>query len=57
MPKKILVADDEVNIIRVVASRLKANGSDVVAATDGVEAVQKAHEEKTGFNHFRHPLI
>jgi DNA-binding response OmpR family regulator len=46
MPKKILIVDDELNVIRVIAARLKANNYDVVTASDGLYAVQKAHEEK-----------
>jgi DNA-binding response OmpR family regulator len=46
MPKKILVVDDEINVIRVIAARLKASHYDVVTASDGLYAVQKAHEEK-----------
>ena len=46
MPKKILIADDEPNMVRVIAARLKANNYDIVTAFDGIYAVQKAHEEK-----------
>jgi DNA-binding response OmpR family regulator len=46
MPKKILVVDDELNVLRVIASRLKANNYDVVTASDGIYAVKKAVEEK-----------
>jgi len=46
MPKKILVVDDEINVIKVIASRLKANNYDVVSASDGTFAVKKAIEEK-----------
>jgi len=46
MPKKILIVDDEINVIRVIAARLKASHYDVVTASDGLYAVQKAHEEK-----------
>ena len=45
MPKKILIVDDEPNIVRLLASRLKANKYDVMAAYDGVQAVRIAHEE------------
>ena len=46
MPKKILVVDDEINVIKVIASRLKANNYDVVTASDGTYAVKRALEEK-----------
>ena len=46
MAKKILVVDDEFNIVKTIVSRLKANNYDIAAAYDGIQAVQKAHEEK-----------
>ena len=46
MPKKILIVDDEINVIKVIASRLKANNYDVVSASDGTFAIKKAIEEK-----------
>jgi DNA-binding response OmpR family regulator len=46
MPKKILVVDDELNVLKVIASRLKANNYDVVTASDGTFAVKRALEEK-----------
>ncbi|MFH1239230.1 MAG: response regulator [bacterium] len=46
MGKKILVADDEPNILKVLASRLQANGYEVITASNGMEAVMKAHNEK-----------
>ena len=46
MPKKILVVDDELNVLKVIASRLKANNYDVVTASDGTYAVKRALEEK-----------
>jgi two-component system alkaline phosphatase synthesis response regulator PhoP len=44
--KKILVVDDEPNIVKTVESRLKASGYDVVAAYDGEECLDKVHQEK-----------
>jgi len=44
--KKILVVDDEPNIVKTVKSRLKANGYDVVTAYDGEEGLDKAYKEK-----------
>jgi DNA-binding response OmpR family regulator len=46
MPKKILIVDDEINVVKLLAARLKANNYDVVTATDGLYAVIKAHDEK-----------
>ena len=46
MAKKILIVDDDPTILRLIATRLKANGYDVVMASDAVFAVRKAHEEK-----------
>jgi len=39
------VVDDEPQIVKLVASRLSANGYEVVSAYDGEEGVQKALEE------------
>lgn len=44
--KKILVVDDEPNIVRTVADRLKMRGYDVVTATDGEEGIEMALAEK-----------
>jgi len=46
MAKKILIVDDEPNIVRVLASRLKANNYDIVAAYDAVQAIKKAVADK-----------
>lgn len=46
MAKKILVVDDEPNILKVLNSRLKASGYEVVVASDGMQATMKAHKEK-----------
>jgi len=46
MPKKILVVDDEPNIVKMICSRLAANNYEVIAAYDGVQAVKEAHKEK-----------
>lgn len=43
--KKILVVDDEPLILRVATSRLKASGYEVITATDGEEAFEKASSE------------
>jgi two-component system alkaline phosphatase synthesis response regulator PhoP len=46
MPQKILVVDDEPNIVKLVESRLKASGYDVVTAKDGQDALAKAKQTK-----------
>ncbi|MBN3039113.1 MAG: response regulator [Candidatus Omnitrophica bacterium] len=46
MPKKILVVDDEPHIVKLVESRLKANGYEVITAFDGKMALDIAHKEK-----------
>lgn len=42
---KILIADDEIHIIHVVAIKLRNNGYDVVAANNGQEAFELACTE------------
>jgi DNA-binding response OmpR family regulator len=46
MAKKILIVDDEPNIVRVLASRLKANNYDITVAYDALQATKKAKVEK-----------
>jgi len=46
MAKKILVVDDEVQLVEMVKIRLEANGYEVLAAYDGQEALDKTREEK-----------
>jgi DNA-binding response OmpR family regulator len=46
MPKKILIADDEPHIVQMLASRLKKNNYDVIAASDGMQTTMMAHNEK-----------
>ena len=43
---KILIADDEIHIIHVVAIKLRNNGYDVVSANNGAEAYELACTEK-----------
>lgn len=45
MKKKILVVDDEPQIVRLLSLRLKAKNFDVVSAYDGYQCVQTAKEE------------
>ena len=46
MAKKILVVDDDLNIVKVVESRLKANGYEVTHSGDGLDGIKKATSEK-----------
>ena len=45
MPKKILVVDDEPNIIKLLESRLSHSGYDVATAVDGKTCLKKAKEK------------
>ena len=45
MKRKILVVDDEPQIVRLLSLRLKAKSFDVVSAYDGYQCVQVAKEE------------
>ena len=44
--RKVLIADDEVHIIHVVAIKLRNSGYDVVSADNGAEAYQLACQEE-----------
>jgi two-component system, OmpR family, alkaline phosphatase synthesis response regulator PhoP len=44
--KKILVVDDEIHIVHVVAIKLRNNGYEVITAENGAEAFKIACEEK-----------
>ena len=46
MAKTILIADDEPDVVRMLARRLKAYGYEVIAAFDGIRAVKQANEAK-----------
>ncbi len=43
---KILVVEDEKDMVYAVSLELEANGYEVIAAYDGQEGLQKAREEK-----------
>lgn len=45
LKKKILVVDDEPNIIAMLKNRLTANGYEVVTAMDGMDALDMARSE------------
>ena len=44
--KKILVADDEIHIVHVVAMKLRNNGFDVIIAENGAESLKLSCSEK-----------
>ena len=44
--KKILVVDDEADILDLLTNRLKANNYDVVTAVDGEDALDKLSKER-----------
>lgn len=44
--KKILLVDDEKDLVETVSLRLKALGYEVIAAYDGKEALEKAKKDK-----------
>lgn len=46
MAKKILIADDDPIIIKLLQVNLELDGYEVVTAEDGVEAVERAIETK-----------
>ena len=43
---KILIVDDEINIVQTLQDRLEVNGYRVITACDGREGLQKAMAEK-----------
>jgi two-component system alkaline phosphatase synthesis response regulator PhoP len=44
--KRVLVVDDEIHIVHVVAIKLRNNGYEVISAENGAEAFDLAREEK-----------
>ncbi len=44
--KKVLVVDDEIHIVHVVAIKLRNNGYEVITADNGVEAYELACREE-----------
>lgn len=57
--KKVLVADDEIHIIHVVAIKLRNNGYEVISADNGAEAYQSACKENPDIivTDFQMPLM
>ena len=46
MAKKILLIDDEPNVLKVLKSRLESENYSVITASDGKEGLEKAKAEK-----------
>lgn len=46
MAKKILIADDEPSVVKILGMRLKANGYQVIEANDGARTIELANQEK-----------
>lgn len=46
MAKKILVVDDEKDLVETLTFRLEANNYEVIKAYDGQEGLEKAHTQK-----------
>ncbi|MFH1783686.1 MAG: response regulator [bacterium] len=46
MGKKILVVDDEPHIVKLIVTRLQANGYEVFTGTNGEEALEVARKER-----------
>lgn len=46
MAKRILVVDDEPDLVEMIKMRLEASGYEVIPAYDGKEALDKAKKEK-----------
>ncbi len=44
--KKVLVVDDEIHIVHVVAIKLRCNGFEVITASNGAEAYELACSQK-----------
>lgn len=43
--RRVLVVDDEIHIVHVVAIKLRNNGYEVITANNGAEALELAHRE------------
>lgn len=46
MPKRILVVEDETQLVDLMKMRLEANNYEVITAYDGQEALEKTRREK-----------
>ena len=45
MDRKVLIVDDEKNIVDIIAFNLKKEGYQVITASDGEEGVEKTFSE------------
>ena len=45
MARKILLVDDDLNILKLLNFKLKAQSYDVIVASDGLQAIAKARRE------------
>jgi CheY-like chemotaxis protein len=59
MPKKILIVDDEPDILDVVQFRLSRKGYEVILAVNGREALEKINQQKPDlvFLDYRMPFL
>ena len=46
MPKKILIIDDEKDLLEMLSFRLQANGFEVSSALDGPAGIERARNDK-----------
>jgi len=46
MAKKILIIDDDIDLVRAIGTHLQASGYTAVAAFDGIRAISQAQREK-----------
>lgn len=44
--KKVLIVDDEIDIVEILKSKLQEQGYDAICAFDGEEALEKVRQEK-----------
>jgi two-component system alkaline phosphatase synthesis response regulator PhoP len=44
--KKVLIADDEIHIVQVVAAKFRNNGFEVITADNGIDAYKLCRKEK-----------
>jgi CheY-like chemotaxis protein len=56
-PAKILVADDEQNLRRVLAALLRRDGHEVVQAANGQEAIERLADVDVVITDLRMPLV
>lgn len=54
MSKKILIAEDDLDIVGLLKLYLENDGYELVVATDGEEALEKALQDDVSLAIFRH---